>query len=194
MKASVERMEAKMDSNQEEMKTNQAKMDANLKEIIAEMRVWRKKMEAMEAYPEKMEARVKTNQEPVEAKIKTGLFEVEAMDLEANPKEKEVMAEQHGVPNEEAAVVPGLASSHRVLLKSEEMDPGRWWVPAEIGCCLRTVDPPCRSCTVQGTRSSGTRQGWCCMRNLCLCSYAMLHASVVTDISFFIRADTLFTT
>jgi isopentenyldiphosphate isomerase len=96
MHANLERMEAKMDSNQKEMKANQA--------ITAELRVWQKKIEVMEAYPERVEARAKTNQEPVEAEIKTGLFEVETTDLEANPKEKEIVEEQHGVPNEEATV------------------------------------------------------------------------------------------
>jgi hypothetical protein len=39
----------------------------------------------MEAYPERMESRIETGQEPMEAEIKTCLVEVEATSLEANP-------------------------------------------------------------------------------------------------------------
>jgi hypothetical protein len=38
------------------------------------------------------------------SKIKTGLVEVDATNLEENPVEKEVTAEQQVIPNEEAAV------------------------------------------------------------------------------------------
>jgi recombinational DNA repair ATPase RecF len=92
---------AEMETNQERMK---AKIDANLQEITVEMRAWWKKMEMMKAYPERLETRIETNQEPMEAEFKTGLAEVEAMDLEANSEEKEAIAEQQEVPKEEAAV------------------------------------------------------------------------------------------
>jgi hypothetical protein len=58
----------------------------------------------LEAYPEGTEARIETNQEPMEAETKTGLVEMEATDLEANPEEKEAMVEQQKVPNEDATV------------------------------------------------------------------------------------------
>jgi hypothetical protein len=45
------------------------------------MSAGRKKMEAMEA-------RIETYQKPVKTEIKTGLVEVEATDLKANPEEK----------------------------------------------------------------------------------------------------------
>jgi hypothetical protein len=94
-------MLAEMVSNQERMK---AKTDASLKEIIVEMRAWWKKMEGIKACPERMENRIETDQEPKEAKIKTGLVEVQAMDLEANSEEKQAIVEEQEVPKEEAAV------------------------------------------------------------------------------------------
>jgi hypothetical protein len=41
-----------------------------------------------------VEARIETDQQPMEAEIKNDLVEVEAADLEANPEEKEALAEQ----------------------------------------------------------------------------------------------------
>jgi hypothetical protein len=35
--------------------------------------------------------------------------------------------------------------------KAEEMDPGRWWVPEEVGYCLQMDYLLCRSSTAQGT-------------------------------------------
>jgi hypothetical protein len=57
----------------------------------------------MRAHREVMEARVETDQEPAEAKIKTGLVEVEATDLEANPDGIESIAEHQEVPSKEAS-------------------------------------------------------------------------------------------
>jgi hypothetical protein len=51
-----------------------------------------------------MEARVETDQEPVKGKIKTGLVEVEATDLGANPEGKEAIVVLQEVPSKEAAV------------------------------------------------------------------------------------------
>jgi hypothetical protein len=62
--------------------------------------------------------------------------------------------------------VCGLASSHRMLPIAKEMDPGCLWVPGEIGSRPQRDDPPCHSCTVQGTRLSGTRLRQFCKRNL----------------------------
>jgi hypothetical protein len=54
--------------------------------------------------------------------------------------------EHRGVPKKEAAVktVRALKEWHgdwqcscRVLLIAAEMDPGRWWVLEETGCCLQ---------------------------------------------------------
>jgi hypothetical protein len=58
---------------------------------------------------------------------------MEATDLEANPEEKEIAAEQQQVPKEDAVVKNcqsteelewGLVSSHRAPLTAEEMEPG----------------------------------------------------------------------
>jgi hypothetical protein len=53
----------------------------------------------------------------------------------------------------------GPATCRTAAPKAEETDPGRWWVPEEVGRRLQWVGPQCLSCTAQGTRSSGTRQG-----------------------------------
>jgi hypothetical protein len=60
--------------------------------------------EAVEACPERTEIRTETDQEPIKAEMKIGLVEAEAADLGANPEEKEAMAKQQEVPNEDAAV------------------------------------------------------------------------------------------
>jgi hypothetical protein len=52
-----------------------------------------------------------------------------------------------------------------VPLTAEETDREQWWV-LEVGHHPHKEDQPCHSCTTQGKRSSGTRQGWCCKRNL----------------------------
>jgi hypothetical protein len=59
----------------------------------------------------------------------------------------------------------GLVSSRRVLPTAEETGTGRWWVQEEVGRCLQMDDPPCRLCSIEGTLTSGTRQGRCCTRN-----------------------------
>jgi hypothetical protein len=79
--------------------------------------------------------------------------------VEENLGEQKSIAEDQQVPNEEAVVdtggtrgwIWGPASSRSVPPTAEETDPGRWWVPAEVGRRPRTVDWPCRYCTVQGT-------------------------------------------
>jgi hypothetical protein len=90
--------------------------------------------------------------------------------MEANPGELQSITVHREVHKEKVAVEmnrssEGPASSNRAPVTDEEMDPGRWRVPAEYGRYLSTVDPPCRSCTAQRTRSSGTKtiaaQGAC---------------------------------
>jgi protein-disulfide isomerase-like protein with CxxC motif len=56
---------------------------------------------------------IKACQDPREAEIMTGLEEVKATDLEANPKEIEVMAEHQEVINEEVAMETIIALEHR---------------------------------------------------------------------------------
>jgi hypothetical protein len=65
----------------------QEKTDVNLKEIIAEMRPWRKDMKSCQ-----------------EAMMEPCLEKMEATDLEANPEEIESAAKHQEVPKEEAAV------------------------------------------------------------------------------------------
>jgi hypothetical protein len=60
--------------------------------------------EATGAYPERMEARIETGQKPTDAKIKTSMEEVKAMNMEANPKEIQVMMECQKVTNKKPAV------------------------------------------------------------------------------------------
>jgi hypothetical protein len=49
----------------------------------------------------------------------------------------------------------GLASSHRVSPKAEATDPGRWWVPEEVGQCLQRDDSPCHA-------MPAWQEGHCC--------------------------------
>jgi hypothetical protein len=79
-------------------------------------------MEVMEAYPEKMD----TDKEPMEAEIKTGLIEVEGMDVEVNPEEKEVVAEQKEDPKEGAAVETVGALGDRYLAVGCLQQPKKW--------------------------------------------------------------------
>jgi hypothetical protein len=51
-----------------------------------------------------METRIETDHESRHAEDKTGLEEMKATDLEANPEEIEVVVEHREVPNEEVAV------------------------------------------------------------------------------------------
>jgi hypothetical protein len=88
--AIIGRLGVAIQVSQEGMKANQEKTDANLKEIIAEMKVWREVM--------------KDCQGPGRTEIRSGQEKLEATGLEANPTEKEVIAGGVEVPNEEAAV------------------------------------------------------------------------------------------
>jgi hypothetical protein len=72
-----------------------AKMDAHQKRMEASMNAWRNNMKTRQ---ETTEAGLETDQERVEAEIKTCLVEVEATELEANPKEKWGVDEQQEVP------------------------------------------------------------------------------------------------
>jgi hypothetical protein len=60
--------------------------------------------ETTDTYPDYYGVRIETGQEPVEAEIKISLIQVEATDLEANPEEKDTVAEQQEVPKEETAM------------------------------------------------------------------------------------------
>jgi hypothetical protein len=86
-----------MDSYHEELKASQQRM-------IAKMDAWLEgtnaSREVMEACQEKTETRIDTSQAQMEAEIKTGLEKVMAMDLEASPGEVEVIAELQKVPDE----------------------------------------------------------------------------------------------
>jgi hypothetical protein len=77
-------MEQMMERLLAEIRVNQAKMDTSLREIIAEMTVWRKELKvrrkATEVYPERTETR-----------IKTGTEGVKATNFEANPGGTEVV-------------------------------------------------------------------------------------------------------
>jgi hypothetical protein len=37
------------------------------------------------------------------------------------------------------------APSHRVPPTAEEMNPGQWWVPEEVGHCSQMDDLPCEN-------------------------------------------------
>jgi hypothetical protein len=90
------------------------------------------------------------------AEIKTCLVEVETTDLEKNPEEKEIVAEQQQVPKEEDAVktVRALKKRHgdrhlavRCRRKPKKRIQGKWWILKEVGRRLKSDDPPYHSCT-----------------------------------------------
>jgi hypothetical protein len=90
-----------------EIRTNQAKVDVNLKEMkagheeITEIRQFKEELNPLtEVNLGKMEARIETSHEPREAKIKSGLEEVKATNLEANPEKVQTVAEHQYVPND----------------------------------------------------------------------------------------------
>jgi hypothetical protein len=135
------------------------------------MKAWRKEttvcQEATWTYLEKAKAnseKTKGGLEEMEASVNVfeeRLNKMNMTDLEANPEGmKSVRSISKSLKNS-----PQWRLSRRwrtdmgtgVWLKSpwttEETDPGRWWVPAEVGRCPKTVDPPHRSCTAQGTCS-----------------------------------------
>jgi hypothetical protein len=87
----------------------------------------------------------------------------------------EVVAEHQVVPKEEAAVeiigalkelygVRHLAVGGRRRQKKRTQADSEY--QKKLVASLKRDDPPCRSCTTQGTQSSGTRQGQCSTGNL----------------------------
>jgi hypothetical protein len=58
-----------------------------------------------------------------------------------------------------------VAPSLRAQQTAEEMDPGRWCVPEEVGRHPQRDGPTCYTCTAQETRLPGTREGQCCTSN-----------------------------
>jgi hypothetical protein len=116
------------------------KMDAHQDRMGASMNAWRKETTAC--------------QEATEACLES---------KEPTSVETESAAVHEEVPKEEAAVKTvrteeetwGPASSCRASPTADQTDPGRWQVPEEVTCSPPRDDPPCHSCTTQGTRSSG---------------------------------------
>jgi chromosome segregation ATPase len=124
MNAMQERMEAKMDTNQEKM---DAKMDAN-QEIMAdlktqigciasrievnqgkteawlgEMKAWRKGTTSCQEATEACLEKAKANPEKMKTAVdifRERLDNMDTADLDANPEEKETVAEQQEVPVE----------------------------------------------------------------------------------------------
>jgi hypothetical protein len=93
MQQMMERLLAKMDANQEEMKANKAKMDAGLSEMRDEM------LAKLDAHHKRMMVRMDFQLEKMEA----CLGKTEVTDLEANPEEIGSEAVHEG-PKEQAAV------------------------------------------------------------------------------------------
>jgi hypothetical protein len=160
----------------EEMRTNQAKADTNLKLIKEDIKTNQEMLAKLEANQERMMAQMDSQLEKMEA----CLGKMEATDLEANPGETRVRGSACGGPEirdhgencqstEEAAL--GLAPSHKVPQLAEEMDPGQWWVPEEVGRCLQK-DGPLHSIRDMSYRTNGqtemtkkTRHRQCCKMN-----------------------------
>jgi hypothetical protein len=90
------------------------------------------------------------------------LVKMVTTDLEANREYSEAVVVHKKVPNEEielgtvGALEDGYGDERlgvRSRGRSKKRTPGRWCVPGEVGRCPRSVDPPCHSCTAQGTYS-----------------------------------------
>jgi hypothetical protein len=105
----------------------EAKIYANVKEVTAEMRVWRKETTAC------LESKESTSVQIVEF---VAVHE-EVPKEEATVKTVRELKKRYGYWH--------LAVGCRRQL--QKWTPGRWWVPEEVGCCLQRDDPPCRSST-----------------------------------------------
>jgi hypothetical protein len=105
-------------------------MDVTLKEKKEEMMATL--MAAIKASPVRMEA----NKE-----------KLKATDLETNPEETEATVETIGALKDQSG---GPASGYKALLTAKQMNPVRWWAPAEVGCCLWAVYLPCHSAPCKG--------------------------------------------
>jgi hypothetical protein len=97
-------------------------------------------LKKMEAWSGKMKAR----REVIETCLEKRKWQI----LKEKRQQQEVPNEDNYQSSEGLAWGP--ASGHKAPQTAEETDPGRWWVPAEVGCCLRTTDSPCHSCIAQG--------------------------------------------
>jgi hypothetical protein len=81
-------------------------------------------------------------------------------DMESWAEHRKVLEEHEllgkkGAPNEHLG--------HLYLIEGTELE--KFWIPEEIGRRQHDGYPSCRSGTVQGARTSGTQQGWCCTHN-----------------------------
>jgi hypothetical protein len=81
MQQMMERLLAKMDTNQAEIRTNQAKTDASLREMREVM------LAKMETSQERMDAKIDPHHERMMAKMDYQLEEMEAADLGPNAEE-----------------------------------------------------------------------------------------------------------
>jgi hypothetical protein len=132
-------------------KERMAKLETHHERRRASVTAWRKETtvchEATEAYPEKME--------------------VKPEDIESKTVHEEVPKEEVAVKSFGALIKRhrGRHLAARRRGKPKGTDPGQWWVPEEIGCRQQRDDPPCKSGTAQGTRSSWTRPGQCSTRD-----------------------------
>jgi hypothetical protein len=124
-----------------------AKMDAPLERMGASVNAWQKETVACQ---ESMEACLESKK-PTSAEIEPVVVH------------EEVPKEEVAVRTEKVTWEP--ASSRWAQQTAERTDPGRWWVPENVGYHPQRDDPPCRSGTAQGTLSSGTRQGQWCTKN-----------------------------
>jgi hypothetical protein len=96
------------------------------------------------AMPEEMDSNqeeMKSNQERMEAKMDPNHAMIDAWLKEIKARGRIGYYQGTGGPMWRPA------SGCKAPRTSEETDPGRWWVPEEVGRRLHTDDPPCRSCT-----------------------------------------------
>jgi uncharacterized FlaG/YvyC family protein len=135
----------------------ESKVGSEIKTAQEKMGDWQEEMKAQVG---SLTSRIDANQKEMKAMLDASLEK-----MGVNPAEMQSVAVHQEVPKEEATmetiralkdVAWRLVSSLRAPPTAKEMDPGRWCVPAEVGCYLRMVDSLCLSCTAQKTWPSWT--------------------------------------
>jgi heme-degrading monooxygenase HmoA len=123
------------------------KMDANHEKMLVNMASFHEKIETRNAESDAHHEKMIASQERTIAKMKDGRKQMAACQegTEANPDE---MKSVTFWSTEEAA--RGSASSSRATRRAKGTEPGKLWIPEEVGSFLEKDDPPCRSGTAQG--------------------------------------------
>jgi hypothetical protein len=143
-----------------ELETNNEKLEVLRNSLVSRMGIHQVRTE------EEILAKMDAHQERMGASKNAWRKETTAYQEATQSKEptfvKTVSAMMHEkVPKEEAAVKPIKSTGEAVW----GPEPGRWYIPEEVGRRLQRGDPTCQSSTAYETLLSGTRQGQDSSRN-----------------------------